>query len=88
MSDGPSWDDPQPKAPLAPGLKMGKSLPSESGPKLELEQVEQLSDEDLSLIEQNKKLRRENDELMEQIENAWAVIKSRDELIESLRSNR
>lgn len=79
-----AWDAPPKK--LAPGLKMG-TPPKTMAPRIDLEPVRELTEEEMTLQQQNDRLRQENKELMEQIEQAWAVIRSRDELIESLQRN-
>lgn len=77
------WDRPAP-APLAAGLRMG---PPPASPKLELEAVnvdEPLPADVIELQEVIRGLKRDNQVLMNQIEEAWAVVKSRDETIEYL----
>lgn len=73
------WNKPSP--PLAPGLRMG---PPPALSKIELEPVEpegpvlpEVEELRLKVME----LKRDNQILMNQIEEAWAVIKSRDETI-------
>lgn len=85
MANDPAWNEPStPIAPrLAPGLRMA---PAAEEPKLELELVE-----DPKTIEELQykiaRLEHDNKVLMNQIEEAWAVIKSRDEQIVFLQTN-
>lgn len=75
-----NWD--APAVPLAPGLKLDPRQP-----KLEMEKVEfvEPSPDELQDIEslraQNKRLKFDNDVLMRQIEESWAIIRARDDQI-------
>lgn len=86
MSD--EWDKPTPptRAPLAPGVRAGG--PVQPRPQAEPIELIMVDPDEVKTIEdlrlQNKKLRRENDMLMSQVEEAWAVIKTRDEQLQQM----
>ncbi len=81
-----AWDEPI--APLAPGLKLDPRQP-----KLEMEPVEFVEPDPQSLetIEelraQNKRLKFDNEVLMKQIEETWAIIRARDDTIRFMQEN-
>lgn len=80
------WNAPvAPTGPLAPGLKLDPHQP-----KLEMEKVDFVEPDPQSLDDveelraQNKRLLRDNKVLMDQIEQTWAIVRARDEMIKIL----
>lgn len=84
MTQDPNWTEPISK--LAPGVVL-KPSPA-APPRLESEQVDHAASTNVEELQGRlRRLEHDNQILMNQIEEAWAVIKARDREIENLREN-